>query len=334
MNVQGISSAIPRLLLVGSLTRDFIFYPGEAPLLEVPGGRALYAASGAVIWEKQLALASQVGKGYPSHWCSLFQARGLQVDGIRILDQELESRAVYSYDEALRPGFPLVKACLRHGVPFPPQLLGYQPQKDASLTSCGFSPSLLPDSYHQAEGAYLCPMPLEYLAQWIAYLHTHGVKRLVATFPGLLDVSPEYAQRLSFLEGLEVLIIHEKDLQRLFWGLSHDLWEMASWIGRFVPKVVISLSSWRYLLYLASSRERWEIPAYSLGRFPIGLEDAFGGGLLAGLIQTAEPQQAVLYGAVSLAFKSESLDPFYPWEVMPDLARSRLQYLNLLIVPA
>ncbi len=334
MSIQSISSAVPRLLLVGSLTRDFIFYPGEAPLLDVPGGRALYAASGAVIWEKRLAIASQVGKGYPLHWRSLFQARGLQVDGIRILDQGLESRAVYSYDEALHPGFPLVKACLRHGVTFPPQLIGYQPQEDASLTSCGFSPYLLPDSYHQAEGAYLCPMPLEYLAQWIAYLHAHGVKRLVATFPKLLGVFHEYAQRLSSLEGLEVLIIHEQDLQKLFWGLSYDLWEMASWIGRFVPKVVICLSDWRYLLYLAASRERWEIPAYSLGRFPLGLEDAFGGGLLAGLIQTAEPPQAVLYGAVSLAFKSESLDPFYPWEVMPDLARSRLEYLSQLVVPA
>ncbi len=324
--------ATPRLLLIGSLTRDFIFYPGEPPRLDIPGGRALYAAAGAVIWEKRLAMASQVGKSYPSDWLSLLRVRGLDVDGVRILDHELEQRAVYSYDEALHPTLPIVKACLRHKIPFPSLLLGYQPEKDALWTSWGFSPHPLPD-LHRIEGAYLCAMPFEYLAQWIAYLYTHGVKRLVATFPKLSDASTEFAQRLSSLEGLEVLIVHERDLQKLFWKLSNDLWEMASFIGRFVPHVVISLSNWRYLLYSALDGKRWEIPAYSLGRFPIGLEDAFGGGLLAGLIQTTDLRRAVLYGAVSVAFKSESLDPFYSWEVMSDLAASRLEYLDLLVVP-
>ncbi len=325
--------ATPRLLLVGSLTRDFIFYPGESPRLDIPGGHALYAAAGAVIWEKRLAIASQVGKRYPSEdWLSLFQGHGLHVAGVRILDHELEQRAVYSYDEELHPALPLVKACLRHKIPFPSLLLGYQPEKDALLTSCGFSPHPLPD-LDRIEGAYLCAMPFEYLAQWIAYLYTHGVKRLVATFPKLSEASAEFAQRLSSLEGLEVLIIHERDLQRLFWRLGGDLWEMASFIGRVIPYVVISLSNRRYLLYAAPDGKRWEIPAYSVGQFPIGLEDAFGGGLLAGLVQTTDLRRAVLYGAVSVAFKSESLDPFYCWEVMSDLAASRLEYLDLLVVP-
>ncbi|MFO3796203.1 MAG: hypothetical protein ACK8QZ_02830, partial [Anaerolineales bacterium] len=140
----------PRLLLIGPLTRDFIFYPGQPPRLDIPGGRALYAAAGAIIWEKALALVSQVGSDYPAAWKTLLEKRGLNLGGVRQLEHPIESRAVYSYDDELRPGFPLTRACLRAGIPFPAALLGYQAEKDASLPS-SLPVFDLPASHQQAE---------------------------------------------------------------------------------------------------------------------------------------------------------------------------------------
>ncbi|MEJ5240783.1 MAG: hypothetical protein WHS87_06270 [Anaerolineales bacterium] len=323
----------PRLLLIGSLTRDFIFYPDEPARLDLPGGRALAAAAGAVIWEKALEIVAEIGQDYPSAHKDLLHKHGLSLNGLRVLDQPLEQRAVYSYDAEVRPGFPLVQACLRHGIPFPSALLGYQAEKDASLSLQGFSPFPLPPSFQMAAAAYLCAMPPENLREWIAYLYTHGVRRLVATFPKLQSTSPAHAQKLPLLEGLEALLIHENDLRILFWGKSDDLWEMAAQLSSIVPHIVIHLPSRRCLLYSAPSNERWEIPAYPARGYPIGVEEAFGGGFLAGLLQTSSLLQAVLHGAISAAFKSESLDPFYCWDVLPELARSRLEYLALLAHP-
>ncbi len=323
----------PRLLLIGALTRDFIFYPNEPARLDLPGGRALYATAGAAIWEKELGLVSEIGSDYPAAFKELLQKHSLALDGLRVLDHPIEQRTVYSYDANLHPGFPLTQACLRHGISFPPALLGYQPEKDALLASRGFSPFPLPPAFQKAEAAYLCAMPLENLHEWIAYLYTHGIRRLVATFPKLQSGSSAYTQKLSLFEGLEALLIHENDLRLLFWGKSEDLWEMVTQVSKIVPHIVVHLLAQRCLLYSATSNERWEIPAYPRHGYSIGLEEAFGGGFLAGLLRTSNLTQAVLHGAISAAFKSESLDPFYCWDVLPELARSRLEYLALLAHP-
>lgn len=323
----------PRILLIGPLTRDFIFYPGQSPRLDIPGGRALYAAAGAIIWEKALALVSQVGSNYPAAWKRRLEERGLDVGSVRQLDHPIESRAVYSYDDELRPGFSLARACLRAGIPFPAALLGYQREKDASLSSHPVPVFELPSSHHQAEGAYLCAMPCENLRQWIAYLYTHQIRRLVATFPSLEKIPPAPIPLLASLEGLEVLLIHEKDLRTLFWGISADIHEMAMLAGKIIPHILVHFPAHGCLLYSAHTSDFWEIPAYPRHLFPIGIEEAFGGGFLAGLLHTSDPLQAALHGAISAAFKSESLDPFYTWDVLPALAHARIEYLRLLTHP-
>lgn len=323
----------PRILLIGRLTRDFIFYPGQAPRLDIPGGSALYAAAGAVIWEKSLALVSQVGKAYPAAWKTLLERHGLDVREVHQVEVPIEPRAVFCYDDALRPAFPLTRACLRAGIPFPQTLLGYQPEQDAALPSHPFPVFELNPSHHQAEAAYLCPMPLENLRQWIAYLYTRQVRRLVASFPRLEKSLAIPASWPLSLEGLEALIIHEKDLRTLFRDKTQDLLEMTSILGKIVPYIVVRLSTQRFLLYAAPPAQGWEIPAYVEPAFPIGIEEAFGGGFLAGLLRTSDALQAVLHGVISAAFKSESLDPFFNWDVFPELVRTRLEHLRFLVHP-
>ena len=43
--------ALPRFLIAGRLTRDYIVFPTGETLLDVPGGNALYAGVGLLVWE-------------------------------------------------------------------------------------------------------------------------------------------------------------------------------------------------------------------------------------------------------------------------------------------
>ncbi len=58
----------PRFLVAGKLSRDFLLFPNHPPLLDVPGGNALYAAVGIAIWEPQPppAVIARVGEDYPN----------------------------------------------------------------------------------------------------------------------------------------------------------------------------------------------------------------------------------------------------------------------------
>ncbi|MFO3796202.1 MAG: hypothetical protein ACK8QZ_02825, partial [Anaerolineales bacterium] len=181
--------------------------------------------------------------------------------------------------------------------------------------------------------AYLCAMPVENLRQWIAYLYTHQVRRVVATFPNLKEIPPAPAPLLASLEGLEVLLIHEKDLCTLFWGVSTEIREMAMLASKIIPHILVHMPARRCLLYSAPASAFWEIPAYPRHLFPIGIEEAFGGGFLAGLLHTSDPLQATLYGAISAAFKSENFEPFYNWDALPSLAHARLESLRPLVHP-
>ena len=89
--------------------------------------------------------------------------------------------------------------------------------------------------------------------------------------------------------------------QMLFEGRSNDLWEMAEALSAYgCDFVVIKRGERGQLLYDASSKARWEIPAYPARLAnPTGVGDAFCGGFLAGYRRAYDPLEAVLHGNVS-----------------------------------
>lgn len=326
-------------VIAGRLTRDFILPPLGHPLLDVPGGGALYAAGGALPWDKGVGLLGRLGEDYPRPWLKDFAARGLNIDGLRILPQSADLRAFHAYNEKfeITHGSP-VSQFARRGLTFPKSLLGYQSppevQKDTkTLDPLSPLPTEIPSNYLQTHAVHLCPL------DFTSHSHLSATFRSGSITTLTLDPSPGYMIPAFFkdlrviLASLTAFLPSEEELRSLFWGQTHDLWEMAAALGEYGCEViVIKCGGHGQLIYDAIGKHKWELPAYpARPADPTGVGDAFCGGFLVGYRKSYDPLEAALYGNVSASLKVEGSGIFYPLDVMPGLAEARLSVLRELV---
>ncbi|RPJ17547.1 MAG: carbohydrate kinase family protein [Chloroflexi bacterium] len=134
----------------------------------------------------------------------------------------------------------------------------------------------------------------------------------------------------ALLNGVTAFLPSQDELCSLFWGQTHDLWEMAEAVSMYgCEYVVIKCGMRGQLLYDTNNKRKWEIPAYP-GRLadPTGAGAAFSGGFLSGYCKNYDPLEGVLYGNVSASLKLEGSGAFYPLDVLPGLAEARLSALR------
>lgn len=328
----------PRFIFTGQLLREYLILPADQVLLDVPGGNLLYAAVGLLVWEAEPppGIVARVGEDYPRIWLAEFERRGMDVRGVNVLPQSVDVRSFkafaslsnYSSEE------PVVHFA-RLGVPFPKALLGYRNipaniDSRTRLLETSLRQSDIPPEYLDAHVAHLCPQ--DYL--------THSLLPAVlrqAEFTTItLDPSPGYMNPTywedipALLTGLTAFLPSEEELRTLFQGRSADLWQMLEALSSYGCEiVVVKRGEGGQWLYDASTRSRWEIPAYPSRLVdPSGVGDAFCGGFLAGYRKTYDPLEAVLYGNISASLVIEGVGPFYALDALPGLAEARLEALR------
>ena len=329
----------PTYVIAGRMTREYVLPPVGQPLLDTAGGSALYAAGGLLPWDGNLGLVARVGEDFPRPWLKELQARGLDIDGIEILQQSLDLRAFHSYSDNFEAthGSP-VSQFARKGLTFPKVLLGYQEpaelQKDAREPD-PLSPlaSAVPIDYREARAVHLCPLDF--------VTHNQLTTAFGAGSVGTLTLAPSAGYMIpTFFRDLRVIISRltaflptEEELRGLFWDTSHDLWEMAAAVGEYgCDFIVIRRGSHGQSVYDVKGHHKWEVPAYPARTAdPTGAGDAFCGGFLVGYRKSYDPVQATLYGNVSASLKLEGCGPFYPVDVLPGLAAARLAALQELV---
>lgn len=329
----------PTYVIAGRLTREYVLPPVGQPLLDAPGGSALYAAGGLLPWDGNLGLVARVGEDYPRPWLKELQARGLDIEGIEILQQSLDLRAFHAYSDGFETthGSP-VSQFARKGLTFPKVLLGYQEpaelQKDAREPDL-LSPlaSAIPADYREARAVHLCPLDF--------VTHNQLTTAFGAGSVGTLTLAPSAGYMIpTFFRDLRVIISRltaflptEEELRGLFWDTSHDLWEMAAAVGEYgCDFIVIRRGRHGQAVYDVKGRHKWEVPAYPARTAdPTGAGDAFCGGFLVGFRKSYDPVQATLYGNVSASLKLEGCGPFYPVDMLPGLAAARLAALQELV---
>lgn len=329
----------PTFVIAGRMAREYILPPVGHPLLDVAGGSALYAAGGLLAWEDNAGVVARVGEDFPRPWLKEMEARGVNTEGIEIVPQPLDVRSFYAYNAefAVTHGLP-VSQFARRGLTFPKVLLGYQDpsqvEKDAHKPDA-HSPAAatVPASYRDARGVHLCPLDFVTHNQLSSVFSTGSVGTLT------LDPSPGYMTP-AFLRDLRVVVHRltaflpsEEEMRGLFWGMTHDLWEMAATIGEYgCDIIVIKRGAHGQCVYDVKGKHRWTVPAYPARMAdPTGAGDAFCGGFLAGWRKTYDPVQATLYGNVSASLKLEGSGAFYPLDVLPGLAQARLEALKNLV---
>ncbi|HEX2696906.1 MAG TPA: carbohydrate kinase family protein [Anaerolineales bacterium] len=329
----------PTFVIVGRITREYILPPVGQPLLDSAGGSALYASGGLILWDKSLGLLARIGEDYPRPWLKEIESRGADIQGIQILKQSMDLRDFHAYNEnfEITRGTP-VSQFARRELTFPKALLGYQipveTERDGRKPDpLAPLPADIPVKYREARAVHLCPMDFVSHNQLFTAFKA-GSASTITLDPSVSYMSPSSFRDLRVvLSGLTAFLPSEEELRGLFWGDTHDLWEMAAAVGAYGCEiVVVKRGGQGQLIYDVPSKRKWEVPAYPARLAdPTGAGDAFCGGFLAGYQKTFDPLQAALYGNVSASLKMEGSGAFYPLDVFPGLAEARLNALQELV---
>ena len=325
----------PTFVIAGKLTREYLLPPVGQPLLDSPGGSLLYAAGGLAAWDSHAGLVGRVGEDYPRAWIHDFEKHGFDTSGIRIQPQVIDLRAFIAYtDKRERSHSNPVSHFARRELTIPKSLLGYQPPdtREDPLRIDPLAPAALdvPKEYRDAPAVHLCPMDFTSQSQLIR-VFKGGSNLTLSLDPASSYMKPAFWRNLRVvLQGVTCFQPSEEELRSLFWGETHDLWEMAEKISEFGPQIIVIKRGLNgQYVYDAVGNHRHEVPAYSSRLAdPTGAGDAFAGGFLFGFHKTSDPLQATLYGSVSASLKVEGSGPFYPLDVMPGLAEARLNALK------
>ncbi len=332
------NNPFPRDVFVGEFQREFSLVVDDQWLLDAPGGNALYASVGYLVWENEESpgILTRVGEDFPQDWLDDFSNQRINVDGVVVLPQAVDLRTCYIHQEhQTRQVIDPIPHFSRLGITLPPALVGYTSQhhfptdrrtkKDTSIRE-----EDIPQNFLSATGAHLCP--LDYLTHNLlpAVLRQQGFSTIT------LDPSSSYMDPAYFgdipglITGLTAFIPSEEDLKNLYKGKTNDLWEMAAELCRYgCEMVIIKRGANGQYLYDAASGKKWDITAYPARvQNPIGAGDAFCGGFLAGYRRNFDPLQAVLYGNVASSLVIEGSGPFFALQALPGLADARLDYLQ------
>jgi sugar/nucleoside kinase (ribokinase family) len=326
-------------VIAGRIRREYVLPPVGPPMLDAPGGSALYACGGLLTWGGDVGLLARVGEDYPRAWLKAIGARGVDVGGIKILPQSIDVRDFVAYDAdfELTRGSP-VSQFARRKLPFPKALLGYQPPADSQQDMRRpdlLSPSItdIPAPYRDARAVHLCPLDFVSHHQLAAAFKASGVTTLT------LDPSAGY-MTAAFLQDLRIVLgavtaflPSEAKLRSLFWGQTYDLWEMMAAVGSYGCEiVVVKRGAGGQAVLDVKGGHKWEIPAYpARPADPTGAGDAFAGGFLAGFKRTYDPLQAALHANVAASLKVEGTGAFYALSVLEGLAEARLAVLQDLV---
>ena len=325
-----------RYVIAGLLQREYILPPFSRPVLDVPGGSALYAAAGVRVWDTDIGLLSRVGENYPQVWMEGFEQRGVDTAGIRIMpgNMELRSFKAYTEDYELSAAAPVAHFA-RRKIDYPKSLLGYKPALESETDPRRANPrfpavSDIPDEYLHASAVHLCPMDFINQEQLLSAFKT-GTASTITIDPSMGYMHPGFMKDMfGLLNGVTAFLPSQQELEKLYWGKKADLWEIAEELGKFGPDMIVIKCGGRgQMLYDVGGKRRWEVPAYpSRVADPTGSGDAFSGGFLAGYRTTYDPLEATLYGNVSASLNLEGSGAFNSMDVMPGLAQARLDVIR------
>jgi sugar/nucleoside kinase (ribokinase family) len=322
----------PEFLIFGQLTREYLLPPSSYPRLDVAGGSLLYSAGGLKVWEASIGLVGRVGNDYPREWLNEVMSRGFDTSGIRVLSQNIDLREFLSYNDSFEvTRINPVTHFARRELTFPKSLLGYQPMDERRVDEAGtLIITDIPDDYLTARAALICPMDLVTQTQLIAGMKRGDVHTFILS-PDSNSMKPTSRRELpALINGITAFLTSQEELKNLFWGETHDLWEMAEAVSKYgCEYVVIKCGPRGQLLYDVTTKRKWEVPAYPARiADPTGAGYAFNGGFVAGYCKSYDPLEGVLYGNVSASLKLEGSGAFYPLDVLPGLADARLNALR------
>lgn len=273
-----------RVVTIGELTVDDLIYEGEACHWAQPGGGALYSAIGARIWGADVVVNSAVGVDYPPQALELIDASGISMSGVSHLDGHgLGLWLLYE------------KGGRRHQV---------EKASGASFEQLDAMRPEIGSSVGAVDGVHIAPQTAagQLRAQGeIAGLQVPVTQDLLVE--PFIDTGP--FESGTAITGTHSFLPSRQEIRQIWGDVSptelHDRLVARAGIQALVVK---SGPDGAYVFHEGRSTH---VPAYSNEPVdPTGAGDAFCGGYLVGLVETGDPVEAAVRGAVSASFIVET----------------------------
>jgi cytidine kinase len=273
------------LVIAANLLVDDIVYPDGRTRMGEAGGAALYAALAASLWGASVGIASVRGEDYPIAALDGLAARGVDLEGVRVLEAP-GVRTWLLYEERGR------RVIHRLGSP--------------SHAEVSPRPEDLPAHYREARAIHIAPMPFAIQSALVAGLAKHRETAL--------SLDPHEPIREDNLESwravlanVDALFVSEDDLLLPAATLdARGAMRSLAGAGGRLRFVVFKRGRQGGLLFDARERTFFEWPPVPrLSGDPTGAGDAFAGGFLAGIVAGRPLESALDQAIVSASFALE-----------------------------
>jgi ribokinase len=294
--------------MVGEVGFDDIVFEGGPVQWRQPGGGALYSALGARIWGARPTICAAVGESFPEVLLERIAGVGIDVSGVtRVPGDGFSQWLLYEAG-----GF-------RRQVP---------KSTGASLEELdGARQTWDRCSPEEVDGVHVAPQSASGQAEAMALAVELGV---LATLDVMVephvDIEPYRSGHVA--RGAAALLPNDVEVRQI-WG-EQSLEEVFALLQDRAGVACLVVKRGAEGARVAADGVVVDVPAVSPACVdPTGAGDAFCGGFLTGLIETGDPVEAALRGAVSASFAVEGagaellLAPVDEREVMSRLASAR-----------
>lgn len=273
-----------RLVTIGELTVDDLIYEGQACHWAQPGGGALYSAIGARIWGADVVMNSAVGIDYPPRALELIDASGISMAGV----SRLEGNGLglwLLYEMGGR----------RHQV---------EKTSGASFEQLDTMRPAIGSNLGTIDGVHIAPQTTagQLRAQReVANLQVPVTQDLLVE--PFIDTSPFKSG--TAITGTHSFLPSRQEIRQIWGDVSPT--ELHSHLVARTGIQALVVKSGPDGAYVFHQDGVAHVPAYSDEPVdPTGAGDAFCGGYLVGLIETGDPVEAAIHGAVSSSFIVET----------------------------
>ena len=323
------------MAVVGDLSIDFFIGADGRVTNRCLGGSAIYAAVGARIWSNKVHLIARVSPDMPQELLAETEKSGIVLDGLVQLEEPAEMRAFFAYrpDGRRVSGNP-ASHYLRAGQPLPKELIGFRPdlaaRRPSGLPQLSVHPEDLGDELDQVPGWHLASTAHASQCLVSQRLRDMGAKWVTLDPSTAMMAEADGGRLAQALRNADAFLPSEKQVRAFFQREDMSVWDMAERLGDMGSRlVVIKRGANGQAVYDHQTGSRWQVPAYPASVQDVtGAGHAYAGGFLAGLIQTRNPLEAGLRGAVSASMVVEGCGPAYALRAVPGLAEARLDSLR------
>lgn len=324
------------VIILGKLNRETIINRNKDLFLDQPGGNLLYTAYGFSLWGKTAGLVARIGSDCPDEWIDDIAQNSLNTLGITHAPGNCDSRTYFLVDsnnEATK-GNPQ-KYFSDQNLPMPKVLLGYEPNKNVidnrkQGTDYTIRPENFPEAYLESRCLALCPVDFLTHNMIPAFFRDRtGGEVFIHTSAGYTH-SSFFFDFPSLVNGSSMVLISEENAKRLFLGKLDDTWQIAETLASYgIEIVIVSKKNGGYDTLDVLKKKKYHIPSYPVNCIdPIGVDDAFFGGFLAGYLTNFDPLYASIIGSATASVKNEGSTPRFLLGVLKDLLIARVNYLK------